>query len=287
MPLNPLATAVKDSIRRLQSTPAGRFFYYCVPWRRRVVLENLNLVFAQVLTPTEIVHLAKCFYSHLATSLWEMLSMRLMPLERIRQRGEVRGVEHIRVAAAAGRGVLVLSGHFGNWEFAPIACIGSFPEFKGRFHLVRKSIRMQWVERILFRRYFQAGLQVIPKRDSLVKAQQALAAGDAVVMVMDQAASIASRIGIAVPFFGRPAGTYKSLALLASDGVPVVPAVSFRTAQGKHVLEFHPALPWQSHPQPQAEILQNTQVYNEILEQFVLAHPEQWFWMHRRWKSTV
>lgn len=275
---------LKRYVDSLQPTWAGKFFYYCLPFRKRVILENIRLVFADILTDAQITRLAQSFYSHLASSLAENIKLRFMSRENIKARGEVRGYEKILAAAEQGKGVLILSGHFGNWEFAPIAGIWNFPEFRGRFHLVRKSIRMKWLENILFHRYFQAGLQVIPKKNSLQKVIDVLEQNDAVVFVMDQAASVDDRIGVPVKFFGHTAGTYKSLATLARMDIPVVPANTYRDKSGKHVLEFYDALPWQAHEKRQTEIELNTQNYNTILEKFVLSRPEQWFWMHRRWK---
>jgi len=91
--------------------------------------------------------------------------------------------------------------------------------------------------------------------------------------------------GIPVEFFGRPAGTFKSLALIAkASGAPVIPAHGWREADGRHVLRFEEELRWVSHEDPQEEIRLNTRAYNQAIERMVLRHPEQWFWMHKRWK---
>lgn len=275
---------LREYVDKLNPSLLGKFFYYCLPIRRQTILNNIELVFKDVLSHPQKVRLAQSFYSHLATSLFENIKLRFMSTDKIKRLGEVRGYDKILRAAEKGKGVLILSGHFGNWEFAPIACVWNFPEFQGRFHLVRKSIRMQWLERLLFHRYFQAGLQVIPKRNSIEQSLNVLEKNDAVVFVMDQAASIDDRIGVPAKFFGHQAGTYKSLAMLARMDIPVVPANTYRDKNGKHVLEFYDELNWQNHEKSKTEILLNTQNYNHILEQFVLLHPEQWFWMHRRWK---
>ncbi|KTD23310.1 lysophospholipid acyltransferase family protein [Legionella londiniensis] len=273
------------SVKSLPVTLAGQVFYYLLPYRRQVVLHNINQVFGESLSLQEKKHLAKAFYSHLATSIKEMLKMRFMTEKKIRDQVEVRGYERLLAEAAKGRGVLILTGHFGNWEFAPIGGILNFHEFKGQFHFIRRTLGNKFVEKILFRRYYRAGLNVIPKKNSLQKVCDALEANHAVVFVLDQHASLANRDGIAVEFFGKKAGTYRSLASLSRHtGIPVIPAAGYRLANGRHVLEFHEPIYWQDFANAQEAIYRNTLAYNQALERMVLAHPEQWLWLHKRWK---
>jgi len=92
--------------------------------------------------------------------------------------------------------------------------------------------------------------------------------------------------GIQVDFFGHPAWTFRSLALLAlaSDAV-VLPAASWRKSDGRHVLRFEEALPVLTAADVGTEIKRNTRAYNAALERLILRHPEQWYWVHRRWKN--
>jgi KDO2-lipid IV(A) lauroyltransferase len=113
-----------------------------------------------------------------------------------------------------------------------------------------------------------------------------LAAGDAIVFPFDQHASPPD--GIEVEFFGHPAWTFKSLAILAlATGAPVLPATSWREPGGSHVLRFEePMSPIECDNANEA-IRLNTRAYNALLERLVLRHPEQWYWVHRRWKSVA
>jgi len=274
-------------IDSIKPTLGGRLFYYLLPFRRRTVNENIHRVFSKLLSPEQQHKLALCFYSHIARSLKENLMMRFQSEESIKQRAEVIGHEKVIAAASLGKGVLILSGHFGNWEFAPIAGIMNFKEFQGRFYFIRKMIKAKWLERLLFRRYYQAGLNVIPKKNSLNQVCDALEQQNAVVFVMDQHASLDAKDGIVVDFFGSPAGTYRSLATIAQYmKTPVLPASSYRRADGTHVLEFHDPLEWESHTDRAEELYANTLAYNRALEKIVLAHPDQWLWMHKRWKVS-
>lgn len=278
-------TNLREQIHALPVTWAGRFLYHCVPYRRKLVLANIEQVFGDRLSRNEKIHLAKSYYSHLATSLKEALQLRFISEDALKDKVEVVGHEHMLGVVAQQKGVLVVTGHFGNWEFAPLGGVLSFKEFKGQFHFIRRTLRFKALERLMFKNYYKAGLNVIPKKNSLDKVCAALDENHAVIFVLDQHASLVNRDGIAVEFFGKKAGTYRSLATLARHtGVPVIPAAGYRLPNGRHVLEFFAPIPWQDHGSTQESLYQNTLAYNQALERIILANPAQWNWMHKRWK---
>ncbi len=126
---------------------------------------------------------------------------------------------------------------------------------------------------------------MLPKRGSLDAMLDRLAHGDAIVFAFDQHAQPPD--GIAVDFFGSPAWTFKSLAIIAlATGAPVVPATSWREPDGKHVLRFEAPIPAVEHANTSEAIRLTTRAYNAALERLVLRRPEQWYWVHRRWKTV-
>jgi KDO2-lipid IV(A) lauroyltransferase len=265
---------------------AGRLMYRLFPFRRRVVLANLRRVYGATLSDEEIVALAQAHYGHLWKLAGEFLRFRW--LTRTQQLALVR-IENLDAFVAAyegGKGVLLLTGHFGNWEVATVAGIGSFPHMRGRFHFVRRALKPEWFDRLVTRRFERAGFGVLPKRGSLDAMLDRLANGDAIVFAFDQHASPPD--GIAVDFFGAPAWTFKSLAIIAlATGAPVVPATSWREADGRHVLRFEDPIPAVDHANTNEAIRLTTRAYNEALERLVLRRPEQWYWVHRRWKTVT
>jgi KDO2-lipid IV(A) lauroyltransferase len=137
----------------------------------------------------------------------------------------------------------------------------------------------------MIRRALRAGIRSLPKRGSLESILERLEAGDVVVFPFDQHAH--KKDGVRVEFFGHPAGTFRSLAILArATGAPVVPAAAWREAPGRHVLRFEEALAWIECEDYDEEIRRNTREYNAALERLILRHPEQWWWAHRRWRGT-
>lgn len=274
-----------QQISSLPVSLLGRLFYRFLPYRRAVVMANINQVFGNQLNDDQKKHLAQSYYSHALKSIKEAFQMRLMSENTLRSKVEVRGHQKMLDIVAQNNGVLVLTGHFGNWELAPIGGVLNFKEFKGQFHFIRRTLVFKSLERILFKRYYQAGLHVIPKKNSLEQVCVALEENHAVIFVLDQHASLVNRDGIAVEFFGKKAGTYRSLATLARHtGIPVVPAASYRLPDGKHVLEFFDPIVWKDYGSTQESLYYNTLAYNQALEKIILAHPEQWNWLHKRWK---
>jgi KDO2-lipid IV(A) lauroyltransferase len=259
-----------------------RFF----PLRRAVILANLERVYGNMISEADIVALAQAHYGHLLRLAGEFLRFRWLPAARKAALVRVENIDAFVAAQAMGKGVLVLTGHFGNWEVATIAGIANYPQVRGRFHFVRRAIRPHWLDAVVTRRFDKAGFGVIGKRGSLDRILDVLVAGDVIVFPFDQHASPPD--GIEVEFFGHPAWTFKSLAIIAlATGAPVLPATSWREDDGHHVLRFgEPMAPIESENTNEA-IRQNTRAYNAVLERLILARPEQWYWVHRRWKTVA
>jgi len=278
------ASAVALALPAQADAPlAGRLIYRLFPLRRRVILENLHRVFGAAVPEAEIVGLAQAHYAHLWRLAGEFVRFRWLSEEKKSALIRVDNVDPLARALERGKGALILTGHFGNFEVATIAGLRHFPHMRGRFHFIRRAIRPRWLDALVNRRFRQGGFGVVGKRGSLDVILERLEAGDLVVFPFDQHASPPD--GIAVDFFGHPAGTFKSLAIMAlATGAPVVPASSWREPDGSHVLRFEEALPLIECDKVNEEIRRNTRAYNAMLEILVLRHPEQWFWVHRRWK---
>jgi len=262
----------------------GRVLYRLLPFRRRVILENLRRVFGDTLAEEQIAQLAQAHYAHMWRLIVEFLTFSLMSHSRRAQLARVENEQVVRTAHAKGKGVLLLSGHFGNFEVATAAGIASFPEALGRFHFVRRPFKPRWLDDIVTRRSRRLGFGSLPKQGSLDQFIKLLEAGDLVLFPFDQYA--AGRDGIQVDFFGHPAGTFRSLAIIArATGAPVIPVATWREPNGRHVLRFEEPLTPIDCEDYDEEIRRSTRAYNAMLERLILRHPEQWWWMHRRWKG--
>ena len=270
-------------LRRTEVPWFGKLLFHLLPYRRALVLENLHRVFGATLPAAEIIQLAQAYYAHYLRFLIEFFRLPLMSAKKRKSYIRIENMESPLRAHQQGRGLILLTGHFGNWEVATVAGIAQFPEFKGQFHFVRRPLKPEWLNRFITGRFRRAGFGTLAKRGSLDAMLTLLEQGAVVVFVFDQHAQRPD--GIAVDFFGHPAGTFKSPALIAmSTGAPVIPACSWREPDGTHVLRFEePVEPVECDDVSEA-IRQNTRAYNAALERMLLRHPEQWIWMHRRWK---
>lgn len=257
----------------------GKLLYHLLPFRRRMILDNIRQVYGPDFPRAR--ELAQAFYDHFVTSMWEFVAQRFWSDKLVRRKIEIRGAEHVLAASDQKKGILVFTCHLGSWEFAPAAALLHFPQYRGKFHFIRKALQPDILQRLVFSTSHNAGVRILPRRASLDRILELLERNEVVVFLMDQHA----RQGIPVEFFGRKAKTSRSLALIAAyTGAPVIPATSWREPDGRHVMEFHRPLEWISAKDPEEEIEKNTRRYNECLERFILAHPEQWWWVHRRWK---
>jgi KDO2-lipid IV(A) lauroyltransferase len=261
----------------------GKLVYYCLPLRRGVVMKNLRRVFGAVLAEAEMRRVAQAYYAHFIRFLVEMARLPFMSEESRKRWIRVENMESPIRAHDQGKGLLLVTGHFGNWEAATVAGLGQYPKYRNLFHFVRRPLKPAWLNDFVTWRFRRAGFGSLAKRGSLDTILELLANGGIIGFVMDQHAG--SKDGVVVDFLGHPAGTFKSLAILAlSTGAPVIPACSWREPDGTHVLRFEDPLPLIECDDTNEAIRKNTQAYNAALERMLLRHPEQWIWMHRRWK---
>jgi len=269
---------------RMDVPLAGKILFNLFPIRRRVVLDNLHRVFGATVPEEEIRRIAQAHYAHLWRLVGEFIVFSwLSPAQRA-ARARVENPETVIAAHARGKGVIVVTGHFGNFEVSTAAAIASFPQAQGKFYFVRRPFKPRWLDAVIVRRFRRAGFGVLPKSGSLDAILERLAAGDIVVFPFDQHAG--PKDGVRVEFFGHSAGTFRSVALIAqASGATVLPGASWRGPDGKHVLRFEEPLELVERDDVGEEIRANTRLFNAALERMILRHPEQWWWVHRRWKD--
>jgi len=280
------ASAVAQGRRAVADVPLpGRLFYRFLPVRRAVILENLRRVYGGYASEAEIVSLAQAHYGHLWRLMCEFVVFRWLSAKRKASLVRVENFDAFIAALGHGKGVLILTGHFGNWEVSTLAGLAKYPQYRGRFHFVRRAFKPRWLDKLITRRFNEAGFGVIGKRGSLDRILDRLAKGDVIVFPFDQHAGPPD--GIESEFFGHRAWTFRSLAIIAlATGAPVISATGWRDADGTHVMQFGDSLPAVEAEDTNEAIRLTTRSYNAELERLVLARPEQWYWVHRRWKAS-
>jgi len=193
---------------------------------------------------------------------------------------KIEGIENARAALAEGRGVLVFSAHYGHWEAGAYAMgLLGIP-----FAVIARPLDNPLLDRRLVALRGGTGNAVIPKRRAVRETMRALAAGTAVAILIDQDAR---EDGVFVPFFGRPASTTPTLALLAlRTGAPIVPVFARVEQDGTITVHVQPVVPAEPTGDRDADVVRVTAACTAVVESWVRRDPEQWLWMHRRWKTV-
>ncbi len=254
----------------------GDLVWMALPRRRAVTLENLARVFASERQAAELRRLGRRSFEHVGMNIVEACVFFFRPPSVLLSRVDLDGVEHVEAAADRGKGVLVLTAHYGNWELlAASHALYAFP-----VSVVVRPLDDPLMDRVVERFRRRSGVELIAKRRALRDILEALRRGRLVGILLDQNASRAE--GVFAPFFGIPASTSKALAVISlRTGAPVVPVFIRRVEGGRHRVEIGPAI---AAPLDGA-VAGYTAAFNRSIEAAIRRAPEQWFWMHDRWKT--
>ena len=185
------------------------------------------------------------------------------------------GFEHYEQAKARGRGVLFATAHMGNWELSAFAhALLAEP-----MNIVVRPLDNPRIDALIERYRKLSGNRVIAKRDAARGIIRALNANEAVGILIDQNTSAAE--GVFIDFFGRKACAGAAFAKIAAHtGASVIPGFAvWSDEERKYVLRFHPPVPITG------DVQEDTQRVHTVLEAVIRQHPEQWLWIHRRWKT--
>ncbi len=194
---------------------------------------------------------------------------------------EYEGLEHFAEARAGGKGVIFLTAHLGCWELSAAA----HALYGNPMDVMVRPLDNPLLDRLVQRRRRLFGNRTLPKSDSARKTLSALRQNRAVGILADQNA--AGDDGVFVPFFGTQASATKGVAQLAArTGAAVIPGFAlWNERAGRYVLKFYPPLDLASSADRAADVLENTQRCQTMIEDVIRRYPEQWLWIHRRWKT--
>lgn len=246
----------------------------------RIAAKNLERS-RGVCPPDEIPTFIDRVYDHIGLGFVEMLMIpRLMQRHAVERYVRLERFEVIDRVLRDGKGIIVTIGHLGNWEL-----IGLAVTLAGyRLNSLARPVENPWVDRYLNRFRTQTGQEIISKYHALGAMVRAIQRNELLVVQIDQDAR---HFGVFVEFFGRPASTHRSPAVLSLKyGTPIAVANIFRDEGGVHrCIVSDPLDPeaFRAHADPVKAL---TQAYTARLEDCVRAHPDQWFWVHDRWKTA-
>jgi KDO2-lipid IV(A) lauroyltransferase len=257
----------------------GAFAFDIVRIRRRVTLENLERAFGDGMSAKERVRTGRRSYINFTKSMIELASLPRFDSEKLLQLVRIHGRENMDAAFAEGKGVIVVTGHFGSWELLGAAGVATgFPA-----DIIVGEQTNTLVDDYINDIRRSAGIGVIPKGIAVRGVFRSLKKNRLIAILSDQDARSA---GIFVDFFGIPSSTYPGASqFVVKTGCPMVFCRIVRSKDETHDAWFEPAMHADKEAGAEEEIRRLTATFTKELENAIRKNPDHYFWPHKRWKT--
>ena len=247
---------------------------------RHVGMRNLAIAFPEK-TEAARAQILRAEFTSLGRQLVEVCRFPKYTLENVGDIVVFEGFENYEQARARGKGVLLFAGHFGGWELSSFAI-----SMRGHWmHVIMRGMDNQYLNRLILHYRTMHGNKAVDKDDFVRGLLSAMKAGEVVGMLIDT--NMTPPQGIFVDFFGVPACTASGLARIAlrTDAAVVPTFTIWDDKLKKYRLRFDPAVALVRRDDLEADIKANTQNFTKVIENYAREYPEQWLWVHRRWKT--
>ncbi len=256
----------------------GSLTWPLVPAKRRKMATD-NVVQCLGVSEQEAERIAKASWVRFGPMAFEVLRFPRFK-GRLNERVELEGLDDVKKLLALGRGVVFATSHCGNWELlggalveagVPLVAVGMKQKESGSDRFITENRSL-------------VGMHVTYKND-VREMFRMLKEGWAIGLLMDQ--DVSARDGIVIDWFGRPTNFAQGPATLARhQGLPIIPIYITRLPDGRHRGIIHAPIPVSRTKDKKADILEATRAVGRVLEEHIRRHPEEWFWLHDRWKSV-
>jgi KDO2-lipid IV(A) lauroyltransferase len=249
--------------------------------RRKIAIENVGVAFPEK-SLREQTAIARSSLRHLGRTLVEYTLFPFFQKDDFDRHFSVTGNEHVEAALARGHGAIFLTLHLGSGDFA----IAGLSRIGYRTHLISKEFKARWLNEMWFGMRARHGTKFISPEKSSFDILRALRRNEIVIFVLDQ--WMGPPVGVRTLFFGKQTGTAMGLAIIASrTKAPVIPCYTWREGNGRHAIVFEKPIEskeFADSSEREQNIAVMTQIYTDKIEEIIRRHPEQWMWIHRRWK---
>lgn len=236
---------------------------------------NLSLELKDETSAEQVVR--RCF-QNLGKNFIEFIRFPHTSSEKIREIVTFEGKAHIDGALAQGNGAIILTGHFGNWELLAANLVVQVAPLTP----IARRLRSRRLDALVRRWREAAGYSTIDRDNAARDILRCLKRNELIGVLADVDTSVD---GVFVDFFGRPAYTpYSPVAIALKTGAPVLPTFIIRQPDDSHRVIVEPPLKLKTTGDRAQDFRINTQKFTEIIESYVRSYPEQWIWMHERWK---
>ena len=258
----------------------GTLIYFAQPRRRSKARQNLRRAFPER-SEEECRLLLRENFRQMGISAIEMLRLDLYKdPQTLKESFSLTGIEHVQQALARGQGCFLLTGHVGFWEAGDILMpLNNIPT-----DAIYKRMKNPLVEKRIMALRESAGTRWIEKNRAARKILRSLHENRAVAVLIDQ--RISPRDGVIVNFFQRPVIATPIIALMAiKQGTPIIPTFSWRLPDQHYEIAFGSMITFPQEENPSTEtVIAATQLLTDKIEEAVRKAPEQWFWVHDRWR---
>ena len=270
---------VPPEVRRKLFVALFRLFYYLSPRQRLIATYNLRRAFPEK-SLDEIRRIVLGVYRNMGIVSADLFTLPRLTRENIGALVEVEGLEHCKQALEKEKGLLIFGAHFGNWELS--AAVAPLLIKPGVF--IYRPLDSAILDRMILKIRSATGNRLLIKENAIRPMIRSLRQNEILGMLIDQ--NVAWHEGVFVNYLGRPACTTDGLALLAlHTGAPVIPAFMTRLPDGRYRFVIGQEIELSRTGDQDADALVNTQRFTKVIEEMVRRHPDQWLWVHQRWKT--
>jgi KDO2-lipid IV(A) lauroyltransferase len=272
-------SAIPRESRRALFIGMFRLFYYLSARQRFITIHNLRRAFPEK-SADEIITIARGVYRTLGIVAADFFDIPSLTKENVGDLVEVEGLEYLKKALEKDKGVLIFGAHFGNWELGAAA----MPIMLKPLAVIYRPLDNSILDNLVLQVRSSTGNTPVRKDRAMLQMLRSLKRNDILGILIDQ--NVAWYEGVFVDFFGRPACTTNGLALLAlRTKAPVIPAYVVRLESGKYRLVIKEEMQVVRTGGDDVDILINTQNFTRVIEDTVRNYPDQWLWIHQRWKT--
>ena len=246
---------------------------------RRIVRRNLRFAYPNW-SRAQVMQISRCVFQNLGISFLEMFQTATLSREQVLRRVRVVGEENLQNALKSENGLIVVSAHLGSWETGLLffCCYVRKPILG-----VVKKIRFAPLNRWVLRLRTRFGIEIVEKKGAMPEMRRMLRQGGVIGLLVDQSRRSE---GVEVNFFGHKVTTTPAAAFLSIRcKSPVLPIFCVRDDRGRLTVVAKPPLEMKRTGDLRADVQANTQMITDIVEKAVRQYPDQWFWVHKRWKK--
>lgn len=261
-------------------TGIGKLLYHTLKKRKQIALNNLQIAFGNDMEIEEQQVICKASFINLSKTIIEFMRFTKFNPDNIWHEVSVEGKEHLDAALEKGKGVIVVLTHFGNWEMLSLVWGVLIPN---RATAIAFPLKNEKLNAYICRNREFLSLKLIPRKNAIRATLRALKNNEAVGFFADQNAGDQ---GMFIEFFGKPASTSRAPVTIAlKTDTPVLFTLDIRQPNDKHHIYISPPLYLDPSDDTETDVIEYTTLIVKELEKYINKYPEQWLWLHNRWKT--